>query len=255
MTDSPLYDRIGCSYSRTRQPDPRLARAIWEALGDARTVLNVGAGTGAYEMSSRAVTAVEPSEVMIAQRPPDAAPVIMASAEQLPFEDRSFDAAMAILSDHHWSDRRRGLSEMRRIARQRIVLFNANPGEAGSFWFTSEYLPEFLDLIEDRYFVAGAWQRELEAALGELRLIPVPIPHDCVDGFYGAFWRRPEAFLDPGVRAGISVFAQVGEQPTQRAIERLQADLRSGKWEREHGHLRELEELHLGYYVAVADVR
>lgn len=254
MTDSTLYDRIGYSYSRTRQADPRLARVIWEALGDAETVVNVGAGTGAYEPPGRSVTAVEPSTVMIAQRPADAAPVIRASAERLPFADRSFDAAMAILSDHHWRDRRRGLNELRRVARQRVVLFNANPGEAGRFWFSSEYLPEFLELIEDRYFAVDAWEQELERTLGRVRLVAVPIPHDCVDGFYGAFWRRPEALLERSVRAGISVFAQVGEEHVRRAIEALRGDLRSGKWQRDHRQLLDLEQLHLGYYVVAADV-
>ena len=150
-----LYDRIGQSYSGTRQTDPRLAELIWEALGNAETVLNVGAGSGAYEPRDRSVCAVEPSAVMIAQRPASAVRAVQASAEALPFADSSFDVVMAVLSDHHWRDRRQGLQELRRVARGRVVLFNANPAEADSFWLTAEYLPGFLDLIPARD--PGCW--------------------------------------------------------------------------------------------------
>jgi SAM-dependent methyltransferase len=251
--DSTLYDRIGCGYTGTRREDPRLASLIWDALGDAEAVVNVGAGAGAYEPPGRALTAVEPSAVMIAQRSRHAAPAIRAFAEDLPFARDSFDAALAILTDHHWRDRQRGLGELRRVARNRVVLFNANPEEAARFWFTTEYLPEFLELIEDRYRVPGTWERELEDALGDVRLVPAPIPHDCLDGFYGAYWRRPDALLEPRVRAGISVFAQLAGEHVTRAIEALREDLRSGKWHSEHSELLDLTELHLGYYVVVAD--
>ena len=248
-----LYDRIGRTYIGTRRPDPRIAAAIWRALGDARTVLNVGAGAGAYEPADREVVALEPSEVMIAQRPPGAAPVVRGRAEELPFEDESFDAVMAILSDHHWTDRERGFAELRRVARRRVVLFNANPGEADLFWLTTEYLPEFLELIPPRYTRAGAWEAELRGALGTVDLVPVAVPHDCTDGFYGAFWRRPDAYLDRDVRAGISVFAQVRSAATDRAIDALGVDLETGRWHQRHRALLELSELHLGYYVIVAE--
>jgi len=146
----PLYDRIGTTYTSTRRPDPRIERAIHDALGDARSVINVGAGAGGYEPADREVVAVEPSPVMIAQRPAGAAPVIRAEAESLPFEDGSFDAAMSVLSDHHWKDRRAGLQELRRVARTRVVLFNIDPARANALWMTTEYLPAFLDLIEPR---------------------------------------------------------------------------------------------------------
>lgn len=248
-----LYDRIGRSYTTTRHPDPRIASAIWDALGDARSVLNVGAGAGGYEPLDRELVALEPSPVMIAQRPPDAARVVQGRAEELPFEDDSFDVVMAVLSDHHWSDRRRGLSELRRVARERVVLFNADPAEADLFWLTTEYMPELLELIPPRYRHPGAWRKELRAALGEVEFIPVSVPHDCTDGFYGAFWRRPEAYLQPEVRAGISVFAQLTSGAVNRAIDALGADLETGRWQERHRELLSMDELHLGYYVVIAE--
>jgi SAM-dependent methyltransferase len=249
-----LYDRIGQGYSATRQTDPRLADLIWEALGDAETVLNVGAGSGAYEPRDRSVRAVEPSAVMIAQRPAGAAPAVQASAEALPFPDSSFDAVMAVLSDHHWRDRRQGFRELRRVARQRVVLFNADPAETELFWLTAEYLPGFFDLIPARYRLAGAWQNELQRFLGSVTLIAAPIPHDCADGFYGAFWRRPAAYLDASIRAGISVFAALDPGDVSHAVNDLGADLRSGLWNDRHRDLRDRSELHLGYYVAIAEL-
>lgn len=251
-----LYDRIGRTYTSTRTTDPRIAAAVWNALGDARTVLNVGAGSGHYEPGDRQVVALEPSAVMIAQRPPDAggrARVIQGHAEALPFEDNSFDAVMAVLSDHHWSDRRRGFAELRRVARHRIVLFNADPGQADRFWLTTEYLPEFLELIPARYRAPGAWEDELRVNFGEIELTPVPVPHYCQDGFYGAYWRRPQAYLEPQVRSGISVFAQVSSAAVARAINALRADLETGRWQERHRELLSLDELHLGFYVIIAE--
>jgi SAM-dependent methyltransferase len=250
----PLYDRIGTTYTSTRRPDPRIEQQIHDALGDAQSVLNVGAGAGGYEPADREVVAVEPSPVMIAQRPPGAAPVVRADAERLPFDDGSFDVAMAVLSDHHWKDRRRGLQELRRVSRRRVVLFNIDPARANELWMTTEYLPAFLDLIEPQYRRPGYWERELRSVLGDVRLHEVPIPHDCADGFYGAFWRRPHAYLDPVVRAGISVFAQLDPGHVERGIAALAADLESGAWERRHRDLLALDELSLGFYVVVAEL-
>jgi SAM-dependent methyltransferase len=250
----PLYDRIGTTYTSTRRPDPRIERAIHDALGDARSVINVGAGAGGYEPADREVVAVEPSPVMIAQRPAGAAPVIRAEAESLPFEDGSFDAAMSVLSDHHWKDRRRGLEELRRVARRRVVLFNIDPARANALWMTTEYLPAFLDLIEPQYRREGYWESELRSIFGTVQIKEVPIPQDCADGFYGAFWRRPHAYLDPVVRGGISVFAQLDPGHVERGIAALASDLESGAWERRHRDLLALEELSLGYYVVVAEL-
>lgn len=253
--DAAAYDRIGKTYSVTRRADPRLASAIWKGLGNALTVVNVGAGTGAYEPVGREVTAIEPSQVMIAQRAAGSARVVRGRAEALPFEDDSFDAAMAVLSDHHWNDRRRGLEELKRVARERVVLFNANPAEAECFWLTREYLPGFVELIPERYRQEGAWELELRGVFGTVTLVPVPIPHDCQDGFYGAFWRRPEAYLQRQVRDGISVFARLSSEAVRRGIEALRIDVDSGEWRQRHADLLELPALHLGYYVAIADPR
>jgi SAM-dependent methyltransferase len=240
------YDEIGRTYAHTRATDPRIAASIWEALGDARTVVNVGAGTGNYEPPDREVTAVEPSAVMIAQRPPDAAPVVQASAEELPFEDDSFDAAMAVITLHHWSDWRRGIDELRRVAR-RLVIFSWDPSFVGRLWITAEYLPFVAD--EETTFPSLADQA---GAVRATSVTTVPIPADCEDGFYGAWWRRPEAYLDPEVRAGISVLA--GRTPEELApgLERLRADLESGAWAERHADLLERDEMDLGYRLLVA---
>jgi len=240
------YDTIGRTYAHTRATDPRIAAAIWEALGDARTVVNVGAGTGNYEPPDREVTAVEPSAVMIAQRPPDAAPVVQAGAEDLPFEDDSFDAAMAVLTIHHWSDWRGGIDELRRVA-GRVVLFSWDPSFARRLWVTAEYFPFVGD--KENSFPSLADQA---GAVRATSVTTVPIPADCEDGFYGAWWRRPEAYLNPEVRAGISVLA--GRTPEELApgLERLRADLESGAWAERHADLLEREELDLGYRLLVA---
>jgi SAM-dependent methyltransferase len=241
---SVLYDRIGRSYVATRAEDPRIATAIHAELGDARTVLNVGAGAGAYEPRDRDVTAVEPSAVMRAQRPPRAARCIDANAEALPFADAAFDASMAVLSDHHWKDRLAGLRELRRVGR-RTVLFQWNPAFAEAFWLVRDYLPSFPG--------AQVPLSETEAASGTTRAVPVPIPHDCRDGFLMAYWRRPEAYLDPLVRANISVFALLPAAEVDAMVAALRADLESGAWARRNAALLELDELDLGYRVLVSE--
>jgi SAM-dependent methyltransferase len=198
MSSVQLYDTIGTTYTATRRTEPRIAAQVWAALGDARTVLNVGAGTGSYEPPDRKVTAVEPSAVMRAQRPTGAAPCVAASAESLPFEDRSFDAAMAFATVHHWQDPIAGLLEMRRVARRVLV------------------------------------------------------PWDCVDGFFEAYWRRPEAYLDESVRRGVSVWASVGPEVEERAVRSLREDLASGRWAERNRELLDLEAAELGLRLLIA---
>jgi SAM-dependent methyltransferase len=240
------YDAIGRTYTATRGTDPRIAARIWDALGDARTVVNVGAGTGSYEPPDRDVTAVEPSAVMIAQRPPGAAPAVQASAEALPFEDASFDAAMAVLTLHHWSDLRAGCAELRRVARDRVVVFSWDPAYVGRMWLGPEYFPQY-SREDAEGFPSLADQA---AALGAEAEV-VPIPWDCRDGFFSAFWRRPEAYLDPAVRAGISTLAKRSEDELAEGLARLRADLESGVWARRHADLLERDQLDLGYRLLV----
>jgi SAM-dependent methyltransferase len=216
------------------------------ALGDAPTVVNVGAGAGAYEPDDLDVVAVEPSETMIAQRPPGSAPVVRAYAEDLPFSDGDFDAAMAILSDHHWPDRARGLRELRRVARLRAVVFTWDQSYADRFWLTRDYVPAFKAL-------PGMSIETVAECLGGARLAPVPLPWDCLDGFYHAYWRRPEAYLDERVRAGISVFHRLDPREVEDGMERLRADLKSGEWHRRNGDLLDLDEYDFGYRLVVAE--
>ena len=240
------YDAIGRTYTATRATEPRIAARIWAALGDARTVVNVGAGTGSYEPPDRGVTAVEPSAVMIAQRPPGAAPAVQASAEALPFDDASFDAAMAVLTLHHWGDLRAGCAELRRVARDRVVVFSWDPTYVGRMWLGPEYFPQHAREDADGFPSLA----DQAAALGaEVQV--VPIPWDCRDGFFSAFWRRPEAYLDPAVRAGISTLAKRSEDELAEGLARLRADLDSGAWARRHADLLERDELDLGYRLLV----
>jgi SAM-dependent methyltransferase len=241
-----LYDQIGHAYAGPRRTDPRIARRIWGALGDARTVLNVGAGTGSYEPPDREVIAVEPSAVMRAQRAPDSAPCVAASAEWLPFDDQSFDAAMAILSDHHWQDPIAGLREMARVA-QRVVVFQWDNAKSQCFWLIQDYLPEFNGLAAARPSLT-----ERAAAIGA-SLQPVPIPWDCTDGFFHAYWRRPEAYLLEAVRRATSVWARVGADVERRAVAALAHDLESGVWQERNRDLLDLHEAELGARLLVTD--
>jgi SAM-dependent methyltransferase len=241
-----LYDTIGTTYTVTRRTEPRIAAQVWAALGDARTVLNVGAGTGSYEPSDRDVTAVEPSAVMRAQRPAGAAPCVAASAESLPFEDEAFDAAMAFATVHHWQDPIAGLLEMRRVAR-RVVVFTCETTDRSwrrRFWLTRDYLPE---VAASRVGLATQLARAIEA-----RVKPVLVPWDCVDGFFEAYWRRPEAYLDGSVRRGVSVWAGVGPDVEQRAVRILADDIESGRWAERNRELLELEAAELGLRLLIA---
>jgi SAM-dependent methyltransferase len=248
MSDKQLYDTIGATYTVTRRTEPRIAARIWGALGDARTVLNVGAGTGSYEPPGRDVTAVEPSARMRAQRPAGAASCVAAAAERLPFKDQSFDAAMASSTVHHWQDPIAGLREMRRVAR-RVVVFTFDDSDTGwrrRFWLTRDYLPEAADLLAGRPSLT-----EQARAIGG-RTEPVLIPWDCADGFFEAYWRRPEAYLDDQVRRGVSVWARVGPDAEQRAVRSLRNDLVSGRWAERNRDLTGLDAAELGLRLLIA---
>ena len=240
------YDRIGEGYAIRRNPDPRLAAVILGALGDAESILNVGAGTGSYEPPDRRVIAVEPAIAMIRQRPATAAPVVRACAEALPFPDKSFGAALAVLTVHHWSDWRAGLRETVRVSRRRVVLFTWDP-HAKSSWL-GDYFPHVIDADRSRFPSLAA----LQAILGEIEVAPVRIAHDCTDGFMGAYWRRPSAYLDPGVRIAISSLATGAS--ASASLSRLADDLGTGAWERKHGQVLKHDEIDLGYRLVVASV-
>jgi SAM-dependent methyltransferase len=249
--DHTHYNEIGADYGRTRRPDPRIARRIRAALGDARTVVNVGAGTGAYEPDDLEVTAVEPEAAMVAARPLAAAPCVLAAAESLPFADASFDAAMGVLTLHHWTDVAAGLRELRRVARRRVVLLTWDPEFDDALWLTTDYLPVIR--VRDRAIFPRL--SVVRAGLQPLRgftVDPVPVPCDCSDGFLGAWWRRPAAYLDPAVQTGISSFCELGPKVIGPPLARLAADLECGEWERRFGGLLELDELDLGYRLITA---
>lgn len=240
------YDQLGKGYSRYRQPDPRIAALIEGALGDARTVVDVGSGTGSYEPKDRRVGAVEPSWTMIAQRMPRAAPVVRAVAERLPFADKRFDAALAILTIHHWNDPDAGLAELARVSDVQLIL-TWDPVVYSRFWLFEEYLPEIPE-AEVRFPTLPHVTARLPVS--EARVVPVP--WDCTDGFCGAYWRRPEIYLDPGARSAISGIARCDPSVVRRAMRRLRRDLADGTWTRRHGSLLTLPEIDLGYRLVVA---
>jgi SAM-dependent methyltransferase len=242
------YDRIGIGYHGVRGTDPLLASRIWAALGGARTVLNVGAGTGSYEPPDRWVLAVEPSGVMIAQRAPDAAPVIQAPVEQLPLADQTVDAAMAILTVHHWDDVQIGLRELVRVVRDRIVLVTMDVGALAELWFVHDYLPELLGQHAARFPTID----QLRELLPDARVDVLPVPRECEDGFMAAFWARPHAFLDPAVRAATSPWHDLPPAVVERALTRLRRDLDSGEWKRRYGHLLAYTEFDVGLRLITA---
>lgn len=239
------YDRIGTDYARRRRADPRLEQPLREALGPGR-LLNVGAGTGSYEPHDRPVVALEPSTVMIQQRPPSSAPAVRGAAEALPFPDRSFDVVMAVLTVHHWPDLATGLSELRRVAPRRVVL-TFDPAVHEGMWLM-DYLPEINRL--DRRRRTPSIEAVFEGIEGR-EVTVLPVPGDCMDGMTVAYWRRPEAYLDHDSHAGGSGLRQIDGAALQCGLERLERDLRSGRWHERYGHLLELEELDCGLRLVV----
>ncbi len=234
------YDRIGVGYAARRRPDPRIASMIERALGDARSIVSVGAGTGSYEPAgARLVTAVEPSTVMISQRPPGSAPVVRAVAENLPFRANAFDAALAVLTVHHWSDVHFGLEEMRRVAHRHVIL-TFDPEAHSRHWLV-DYVPELKAI-----FAASPPVEELARLIGARSVKVILLRHDTPDGMTVAYWRLPHAYLDPSIRAAGSAFHQVEPDALRRGLDRLEKDLASGEWQARYGHLMALEEMDVG---------
>jgi SAM-dependent methyltransferase len=248
MTEQQLYDRIGAGYPVTRKADPRWAAAIRAALGDAKNVLNAGAGTGSYEPQDLRVIALDPSIKMLRQRPNDAAPAVAGASEAIPFRDGTFDATMATLTIHHWTDWRLGLAEVKRVTRRRIVILTADVFRDDAPFWVKNYFPGI-----------DTWDRahvqpisDLVTELWPARVEPLPVPADCTDGFLGAYWRRPAAYLEPAVRAGMSGFSQITAEETNRGIARLKSDLDSGRWHERYGRLLEMDEVDIGCRLVIA---
>lgn len=245
------YEQIGVGYTATRRADPRIAAQIHKALGDARSIVNVGAGAGAYEPFDREVLPIEPSKEMIAQRAPELAPAIRGHAESLPLAADSVDAAMACMTLHHWSDWRIGVQELRRVARKRVVIFTYDHSYAKRFWLLRDYLPKLARLDCDRF--PGIDEQRV-ATGDEVKIEPVPIPHDCEDGFLAAYWRRPRAYLDEGVRLGISTFRLPGAERLLDGLDELAEDLQTGRWENRNQDILGCEQLDLGYRLLVTEL-
>jgi SAM-dependent methyltransferase len=239
-----LYDRIGGAYAETRRADPRIARVIRAALGDAASVVNIGAGSGSYEPTDLEVIPVEPSELMIRHRPPSLPPAVRGVAEALPLPDKSVDAALAVMTAHHWADRPAALAEIRRVTRKRAVFFTHDPG--APFGWLDDYFP---GLASDRYPQLDEFE-----VLGRVTVKPAPVPADCTDGFTGAYWRRPEAYLDDVVRANMSTFALLEDGVVADGVARLARDLADRSWHSRYASVLTLPELDVGYRLVVAEI-
>lgn len=245
MAGPELYDRIGTGYALGRRTDPRWLTPVLTALGSARMVANVGAGTGSYEPAG--VLAIEPSMEMIRQRPPGAGPAVRARAEALPLRDRSVDAVLAVLTVHHWTDWRAGIAELRRVAPRRVVLAYDTRRHA-EFWFVREYVPEIAALESGRPSAD-----DIAHELGADSVVPLPLPWDFADGVFPAYWRRPAAYLDPDVRDACSALAQTDRDAVDRGIRRLREDLRTGRWHTDHRALLALDEWDAGFRLIVSN--
>jgi SAM-dependent methyltransferase len=243
------YDTIGHGYSNTRREDPRFRARIHAALGDARTVVNVGAGAGAYEPTERHVIALEPSDVMAAQRPRHLAPAIRASAGSIPLRDRSVDAAMAVLTVHHWDEaRERGVRELRRVAREAVVILTYDASVSNAMWLMADYLPEVATL-DQRIF--PPLHQLAEWLGGHVRIETIPIPRDTPDWNLGSFWAHPERVLDANARAATSGFARMSADVVDRVVAAVSRDLASGLWDERHQYLRSLDALDVGLRLVV----
>ena len=248
---APAYDRIGLSYSEVRRADPRFEAAIRRALGDTKSVLNIGAGAGSYEPSDREVIAVEPSPVMIAQRPADAAPAIQGTAESLPLEDKSVDATMGVFTMQHWDDVNRGLAEVLRVTRERIVFLTLDLDVTAEMWLCRDYLPEIVEHDRETFPTIA----HLQDVLPGLQVDTVLVPADCTDGFCVALWSRPEAHLDPAVRRASSIWHLLPPSVVDSRLDRLRRDLENGEWDRRYGQLRTQAALDVGVRIVKAHLR
>ena len=243
-----IYDQIGSGYASQRRPDPHWVARIHRRLEGHHTLVDVGAGAGSYEPAFMSVVGVEPSHIMIRQRSPSAAPAVCGVAEQLPFTDGEFDVALAVLTVHHWANPAAGLAEMRRVSRKQVVVTWDPDVFARQFWLVRDYLPE-------------ATQRETQLAtlatvsahLGPATTESLPVPADCTDGFFGAYWRRPYAYLDSIVQGAISGLALLDRGVVSAAMEHLKFDLTNGRWLARYSELTELHEVDLGYRLVVAE--
>jgi len=242
------YDDIGVGYASVRRPDPRIARVIREAIGEAATLVNIGAGSGSYEPTDLAVVAVEPSDVMIAQRDASSAPVVRAVAEQLPFADGAFDVASAFLTIHHWSEPTLGIAELKRVSQRQVIMTWDPEVTFEQFWFIHDYFPQSYE--QDR---ALTTLDEILRIVGpNAEVLPIPVPADCTDGFYAAYWARPNAYLDPRIRAGISAFTLNNQEGLDTALAKLASDLQTGVWDERYGRLQHLESIDAGYRLVIS---
>jgi SAM-dependent methyltransferase len=249
MAEGARYDRIGTTYARMRQPDPALVALIGRALGDARTVVEVGAGSGSYEPRGRHVVAIEPSDVMAAQRPPELAPAIRATAGALPLRDDSVDAALAVLTIHHWDEELdAGLRELRRVARGPVVIVTIDAAVSARMWLVADYMPELAEL-DHRIFPSMAHIADVLG--GRTAVGVVPVPRDTPDRTLAAFWAHPERVLDPVARSATSGFARLGEEIGARVAAAVERDLADGSWDARHGHLRALDAYDAGLRLVV----
>jgi SAM-dependent methyltransferase len=247
---APAYDLMGVDYSEVRRADPRFEAAIWAALGDAKTVLNIGAGAGSYEPPDRKVIAVEPSPVMIAQRPPSAAPAIRGVAESLPLDDKSVDATMGVFTMQHWDDVDQGLAEVLRVTRRRIVFLTLDLDVTAEMWLCRDYLPEIVEHDRETFPTIA----HLENTLPGVGVETIPVPSDCTDGFCVALWSRPEAHLDPRVRRSSSIWHFLSDSVVEPALKRLREDLECGTWDRRYGEMRTQVSLDVGLRLVTGEI-
>lgn len=241
------YDKNASFYAQERKPDPGITLQIHKALEGCTSILNIGAGTGSYEPVCQNLVALEPSIKMINQRKCKNR-VIQGIAENLPFADKSFDAVMAILTIHHWSDLAKGLSECRRVARKKIAILTWNP-ESDGFWLTQQYFPQILEIDQKIFPTLSV----LQTILGTVTIENVLVPADCTDGFLGAYWKRPEAYLDDRIRSAMSSFSKIGR--VQETLLKLGNDIQTGKWFTDHSELLKKEYHDVGYRLIIAEVK